>query len=50
MSRSDKKNMVDEISKRLNLQQGPLTESEKYNPTQHRLDLASTLLPHDLGG
>lgn len=42
--------MLDEISKRLNLQQGPLTESEKYNPTQHRLDLTSTLLPHDLGG
>lgn len=50
MSRSDKKNMVDEISKRLNLQQGPLTESEKYNPEQRRLDLMGTLFPSNLGG
>lgn len=29
----NKKDMLDAISKRLNLQQGPLTASEKYNPT-----------------
>lgn len=47
---SNKKDMLDAISKRLNLQQGPLTASEKYNPTQQKLDFISTLFPSDLGG
>lgn len=47
---SNKKDMLDAISKKLNLQQGPLTASEKYNPTQQKLDFINTLFPSDLGG